>query len=517
MPITVDKATPLIRYLRVQESFERALIPILQEAQAQSLLHLKQLEGLESTGNEIRRQQIRQAQAAINRELSQAFVSTGQLIKAKQADAAAVAAETVFNPIIPYLEKAGYNQARIEAMMRSQEATAKRGVQNAISRVELTSRPLSEKVYSAKVLASGQLDRIITSGIARGVSATELANLVRPFIDPNTAGGAKYAAQRLGRTELNNAFHGTQVQQAVKSPFVPAMRWHLSGSHPRPDECNDYETGGDLKDGLWTPENVPGKPHPQCLCWLSPEVPPLDDFLKSFESGEYNDWLVENGSTAVPTTGNFVAAPKKSTVSPKTTPTPKFPKKTENPAGDYRNLMRSRPGGLYGFTKSTALDYYKGYGYSPVNNALRGVGDGLDSAGKKVSASKIQSTIKGLDTDFKRNSVPLPEDTTVMRGLRPGSSVSDYVEGEHLVEAGYSSTTLNPSVANGFTHPVGDFMSKGHGDGWIIDVKVPKGTRTLIPDESDRGENEILLNRNTKFKVLKVDKAARKIWMEVLP
>lgn len=289
--------TPLIRYLRVQAQFDAELKVLLERAYAEANKHLRLLESDERIGRQVRAAQIRNAQAAINRELSQLYAKTGDLVRARRAQAAAEAAEAVFAPVTGLLAGAGIPERAIGTMLRSERASAIRGVENAVSRVTLTARPLSERVYAARVLTSGQLDNIITSAIARGASAAELAKAVRPFIDPNTPGGVKYASERLGRTELNNAFHGTQITKGIESPFVTAMRWQLSGSHPRPDECNEYAAGGDLKDGLWSPEAVPGKPHPNCLCWLEAETPSREEFLRKYQAGEYNTYLEEQGVT----------------------------------------------------------------------------------------------------------------------------------------------------------------------------------------------------------------------------
>ena len=496
-----DFPSPLIRYLRVQVEMDSEIRFLLQNAADEANKAILALQG-SNIGDTIRRQQIRNAQSAINRELSKLWANTGDTIRANQARAAAAAVQSNADPFIPLLREAGYSDARIDAMLRSQKATAARGVQNAVTRLTLSKIPLSERVYDSRVLASGHLDKIITSAIARGVGRDELAAAVKDFIRPDTPGGVQYAANRLARTELNNAFHGTQVQEAVKSPFVEAMRWELSGSHPRPDECNEYANGGDLRDGLWTPDNVPAKPHPNCLCYLTAETPSREEFLRKFKTGEYDEYLGSDGGIPSPDPASPV-------------PAPRFPAKAADPRTAYRQLERARPGGLFNNVQSSALEYYKGYGYSPINNALRGVAPGVDSTGKTVAASKIQSTIRGIDSDFKKNAVALSEDTTVMRGLRPGSSVNDYVEGEFIVEAGYSSTSLAQSTAENFSRPWGDW-SKGQGDGWVIDILVPKGTRTLIPGNAGGEENEVLLNRNTKFKVHKVDAKLRRIWLEVI-
>jgi hypothetical protein len=40
---------------------------------------------------------------------------------------------------------------------------------------------------------------------------------------------------------------------------------------------------------------VPKKPHPNCLCFVTPEVMGLDEFEKLLVIGQFQDWVVENG------------------------------------------------------------------------------------------------------------------------------------------------------------------------------------------------------------------------------
>src|SRR3954463_6126993 len=99
---------------------------------------------------------------------------------------------------------------------------------------------LSQTVYDNSALMSGKIDDVVNTGIALGQSAAEIAARVEQYILPETMGGAKYAAARLGRTELHNAYHATTVESYKQSPYVNGVEWHLSGSHPEDDECNDY-------------------------------------------------------------------------------------------------------------------------------------------------------------------------------------------------------------------------------------------------------------------------------------
>lgn len=131
---------------------------------------------------------------------------------------------------------------------------------------------LSLRVYKNAELASGRIERIIRSSVIRGMSAKELAEQVVPLINPNVRGGVSYAAMRLGRTELNNAFHERQIREAQRE-WVQGVKWNLSRSHPRVDQCDILANKpSDYGLGVYDKDSVPNKPHPQCLCYLTYDV-----------------------------------------------------------------------------------------------------------------------------------------------------------------------------------------------------------------------------------------------------
>lgn len=289
--MAVKPPTPLIRYLRVQEHFERSLLIELTRSQSNIDAVLRTMVKDDRIGATIRRAQLREVQREIKKEMARLWRLVGSQVMADRALASAAAVESLAATYVPMLTAAGMSASAIDVLIRSQKATAARGIANVATRMNLSKIPLSERVYKSGALVSGRIDRLVNDHIARGSSARDIAKDVRQFIDPHVKGGVRYAAQRLGRTELNNAFHGTQVQEGIKNPMITVMRWNLSGSHPRPDECNDYETGGDLEDGLWSPGAVPGKPHPQCLCFMTAETPSRAEFIRNFRSGEYDSYL----------------------------------------------------------------------------------------------------------------------------------------------------------------------------------------------------------------------------------
>lgn len=128
---------------------------------------------------------------------------------------------------------------------------------------------LSERVYKNIQLSNGLVEKTIRAGIINQVSAKELSSQVKKFIRPDVPGGVSYSAMRLSRTEINNAFHERQLAQALDNPFVAGTKWNLSRSHPKADQCDANARGGINGDGVYEPNQVPSKPHPQCLCYMT--------------------------------------------------------------------------------------------------------------------------------------------------------------------------------------------------------------------------------------------------------
>lgn len=178
------------------------------------------------------------------------------------------------------------------SIRRQFERSAANAVDNIRSRY-INDISLSPSVYRNAQLAQGLVDRAVNRGILTNASSREIARDVRDLIRPDVRGGISYAAKRLGRTELNNAFHETSRRSAAAQPWVEGMKWYLSGSHPRPDECNDYadQNNYGMGNGVYPSALVPGKPHPQCLCYIAPVTQSDKEFLDKLLGGEYDSFL----------------------------------------------------------------------------------------------------------------------------------------------------------------------------------------------------------------------------------
>lgn len=177
------------------------------------------------------------------------------------------------------------------ALTESFEWSARRAAENVRSRM-INNIDLSKKVYKSKQLSARWVQREVNTGLALGESADKIAKRVARMIRPDVRGGVSYAARRLGRTEINNAFHTTTIRMAESQPWVEGYKWMISDSHPRPDPCDDYakEDGDGLGEGIFKKGNAPSKPHPQCLCYLTVVTLDEDEFMDQLLSGKYDRW-----------------------------------------------------------------------------------------------------------------------------------------------------------------------------------------------------------------------------------
>lgn len=268
--------TPLTAFLKTQLSLDSSLNEILREAAKETereILKLATRSGISATVNLSRLQLVLAGIQRIQTELWRDGVAETIADHIPEAQEDAQQAASVLDRYL--VRVVGEHSARtlIDAFARQVEL----GLQLDLTRIK---PELSLRVYRNAALSTGKIESIIRQEIIRGTSARQIANRVKPYIDPNVKGGVSYAAKRLGRTELNNAFHSAQVAEADRD-WVKGVKWNLSKSHPKRDICNDYaehkEDG--LPVGVWAKTKVPSKPHPQCLCYMTYDMMEPDEAL----------------------------------------------------------------------------------------------------------------------------------------------------------------------------------------------------------------------------------------------
>ena len=234
----------------------------------------------------VRAAQIRLAMNEIRIVTKEIFGDMIPIIKDGHKDAASIASEGLSEIDMDYLESIFVTKAAVKDFIESQKRSAQLGVAHAISRVTKSEKPLSARVYRSRSLANQWVQRLVTSSILRGDGAREIADAVKGHILPSTPGGTSYAAMRLGRTEINNAFHATAITQAEDRPWIEEMEWNLSATHVLQQcRCELYRQVRYFPMG-----NVPEKPHPNCRCFVTPVLESFDTFLMKYKAGYYRDW-----------------------------------------------------------------------------------------------------------------------------------------------------------------------------------------------------------------------------------
>lgn len=270
--------SPLQLYLRGEAVAMQGVTTALMDASADAQRRINKLESRHGIGSVVRRAQL----AIVRRELravqSELWKRVGKVIRGAGPAVAKAAseAERVLEAFL--FRSAGHILP--QALVEAQSAYARRSVANYFARGQ-NGIGLSQRVYRTSQLSNGFVDRQINRSILQGEGWQRLAQRVRPMIEPGTPGGVSYAAKRLARSELNNAFHTTQRESAEVNPFVLGVHWHLSRSHPKEDKCDLYARGHskDKPRGVYLPGECPDKPHPQCLCYTTNEMMDEDDFL----------------------------------------------------------------------------------------------------------------------------------------------------------------------------------------------------------------------------------------------
>ena len=264
-------------YRKVQGDAEKELIRILEKTAI--MIQQRILRMRPGIGGVVRASQLKLVLAAIRRLQESMWSDAITPALARQIEASLKAGESAVEALTR-VAYASLSEGAAEELIRGLKAAAESGLKSDAARRK---RELSERVYKLRALHEGKVEEIIRSGLIAGLSARELAKEAHAYVSPNTKGGASYAAMRLARTEINNAFHERQIEGATR-PGVKAVKWNLSGSHKVPDECNIYAA-----HKPYAPDAVPDKPHPNCFCYLTYVMESPEDFRTALENGAYDD------------------------------------------------------------------------------------------------------------------------------------------------------------------------------------------------------------------------------------
>lgn len=240
---------------------------------------------LPSGKQQIRRAQLENTRAKLLAEQAAVFTRLGDLVSARRAKAASRAARLSAAADSALLSLVG-KSAQAQYLYDSALQVSQRAIDAAMQRMRLSAVPLSQRIYRTGVWMDRRLGKLINETLASGLNAKEFAKRARDWFNPNTPGGVRYAAMRLARTEINNAFHSMSAEKYANTPWIKEVEWNLSKSHPKPDICNEVAA-----DSPYPSDKVPARPHPQCMCYITSISIDEEDFVKNFLKGEYDDYL----------------------------------------------------------------------------------------------------------------------------------------------------------------------------------------------------------------------------------
>lgn len=285
----------LVRYLKIQGAYDTKLRTVLIASAEDAHSRISALNKNQTWSVGVKQAQLRLVIKEMKEVLNDLYKQELKLIINGQKESAVAAIDAFSETDRNFLRQAFTESAQstgtsVDSFISGQRRSASLGVANAISRIYKTDQPLSVRVYHSRALANKWVQQRANIGILRGASAKEIATDIRRFIRPNTPGGVSYAALRLSRTELNNAFHATSIVTAQDRPWVEGMAWHTSQVHEI-DAGGVPEICDTLAGQVFTVDNVPKKPHPQCLCYVTPEVEAEETFLRHLTAGQYRSWI----------------------------------------------------------------------------------------------------------------------------------------------------------------------------------------------------------------------------------
>lgn len=305
-PQRLTQKSWLDRYIRLQQTYDVDLARILQRAAADAEREIRKLQMKEGIGAATRAAQLTGSRGAIGRVLAYLWKQIGDLTRAGRTDAVNQAILQSFNWEETLIAKAIPDKDQRTAILEFLLDSADKNVDAMLARVFQTRQTLSQRVYKTQGLAKAWVEDAVNSALARGATPAELAKEVSGLIRPDTPGGVSFAAKRLARSEINNAYHAQAIDSARDKPWLLGMRWKLSETHKIPDNCNKYaEQEQGLGPGVWPIGMVPSKPHPQCLCYAVPELPSIAEFNRSLQLGLYDSYFDEHFSADIDTPGKL--------------------------------------------------------------------------------------------------------------------------------------------------------------------------------------------------------------------
>lgn len=439
---------------------------------------------------EVRRAQLESTRARLLAEQAELFDRLGNVVEARRARAASRSARLSAASDAALLSLVGKGPQAQFLYDRALDVS-QRSIDAALQRMKFSALPLSKRIYNTSVWMGGRLGKLINETLASGINAREFAARARDWFSPSTPGGVRYAAMRLARTEINNAFHSMSAQKYAETPWISDVEWNLSKSHPKPDECDEY-----AKSSPYKSDKTPARPHPQCMCYITPKSIEEDDFVNNFLAGEYDDYidrkLEENGWKEPG------QAEVREPVETREAIQQDWDRRAAEAATDQEALDQA-PWGVDRKPIPTEFDRewrrslgrYTGRWYSEINRLLRG-----QPLEEEASRGRAEEHIRNMDAAFEATA-GTGRPVVVYRGIASprvmfGSVFSNDMTGLEWTEEAYTSTTV-------LERRTRTFLGQ---EGLLLRIILPAGSKVIEGSELN-AEAELILQKGRRIRVVR--------------
>jgi hypothetical protein len=184
-------------------------------------------------------------------------------------------------------------------------------LESMVTRLSTDGYTFSERVWRTGTLFQEQIKRVIETGFALGRDVLEIAEDITVYVRYGKRALAKrygglirgtaewrarihknvdYSALRLVRSELYQSLRDASIRSGELNPACSGLYdWIRHSSEDWNCECPKHE-----KNGPYTAEQVPGYPHPNCLCTVQPRFRDLRQFsadLRAWVRGDNVEYI----------------------------------------------------------------------------------------------------------------------------------------------------------------------------------------------------------------------------------
>lgn len=170
---------------------------------------------------------------------------------------------------------------------------------------------LSERIWNQKDDVKEALEKTLSVGIEKGMSAVNLSKKVSKYLNdyPSLAKDYKkkygkaitiqnceYRSVCLARNEINMAYRSAEQERWARMDYIKSKKIKPSGSHPKRDMCDELE-------GIYPLEFDWNGWHVNCMCYAIPVIMTEDEYWSlgpkqkvSEVPKQFNDYITKNES-----------------------------------------------------------------------------------------------------------------------------------------------------------------------------------------------------------------------------